>query len=554
MENKIFKSLSAIGIITIITLNLFCSFFMHQSLLLSQKESIKTEFSHLSSNLVTSQENYIDTLKRTITPTRLTLINTEGTVIFDNFETPEKMENHLNREEIIGALENGTAQATRSSKTLGKQTYYFAQKLDENNILRLSFTSDGLYSMIISSVPLMLFFSVIYGLILWLISKKITKKIIEPIDLENGDIYEELEPFTRKIKEQKQKIYKEKAKLSQKISEFNLITENIADGLIVINKSGEIISLNDKAKKIFKNTDTDFVYRNFLELTRSIEIKKAVDNAQNGENTEIILELDTKIYKFHISPITVNSVTNGVFMLIINITNSHKSEKIRREFSANVSHELKTPLTSISGYAELIKSGLVKPDDIKPFAENIHIEATRLIDLIENIIKVSKLDEGDKNVDFVEVSVADAINSVVARLDDKAKISDIIVKTSLDDAQIKVIPHILDETLYNLVENAIKYNNPNGTVNISAKKGENFYKITISDTGIGIKPESIDRIFERFYRADTSHSNKVKGSGLGLSIVKHSVLLLGGEITVSSDENVGSTFTLQFPIKHIDIT
>ena len=545
MKKRIFYSITGVTLASIFIFNIVIAFFMYESFFELEKNRVKQESNQIL-NYITQNNGQVDSLNSI---TRITIISNDGTVIFDNYNDKNIMDNHKDRPEIKSAFEHGIGEETRLSDTLNKQTYYYAVKLDDFNVLRLSITVDSVYSMLFESLPSIIIISIIFIFLSILISEYLTRKIIEPIDKGRFDdnIYDELAPFISKINNQNKRIIKQREELIQKTSDFNVITENIADGLILINQKSEIISINKKAKRILGDKNIDYVSKNIIELNRNLELKNAINNTLSGENSQIEMKIASKVYILHISPVYNNTFIRGVVILIVDNTKNAMTEQIRREFSANVSHELKTPLTSISGYAELIKEGLVQEKDVKVFAENIYNEAHHLINLIEDIIKISKLDEQQKSLDFVKIRLDEVVFKVIQRLEKRSKEKNIAISTELFETEIMGIPHIIEEIFYNIIENSIKYNKDDGEVHISFEKSNKYTIIAIKDTGIGVSEESLDRIFERFYRDDKSHNKEISGTGLGLSIVKHSVNLHKGKIEVSSKIGKGTTFRIYLP-------
>ena len=393
----------------------------------------------------------------------------------------------------------------------------------------------------------MILISIVFIIFALCISSYLTQRIIAPIHNMDDTIYEELLPFIKKIKIQQGEIENQRAELAKKTSEFNVITEDIGDGLVLLNSQSQVITMNKKAESILGNKKK--AYTNIVDYNRTIELQEALKTAYKGHNIEVNIMIKNRLFLFHIAPVYHEKSLQGVVILIVDNTKKHEVETLRREFSANVSHELKTPLTSISGYAELMMEGLVKPEDIQPFAQNIYDETHRLISLVEDIIKLSKLDEGGGKIVFAPVSLLDSITSVVARLEPLASKKDIVIQMELEPIVMLGVAQILNEVFYNIIANAIKYNVDKGQIHIKLYQTAISVVIEIKDTGIGIPDENIDRIFERFYRVDTSHSKDISGTGLGLSIVKHGVNLHKGQIMVESKWQEGTEFKIRFPVE-----
>lgn len=516
---------------------------MYNQLFAQAKKNVKEETAQIKETIL-SNHGTLD-INTIITSNRITLIQNDGKVIFDNFKNFEKMDNHQTRPEIIALNSDITGESTRLSDTLGKQTYYYAERAGDNTILRLSITIDSVYSLLLKTIPHIIIITLFVLLISALVSKYLTKKIISPLYNINEETYDELDLFYKKIRKQKNFIETQTRELSQKSEEFNILTENIADGFILLNAKSEIISTNKNAVKIFGKTNNNYLSKNIIQLNRSDELRTAIDQAYQGENSETTMEIKNRQYILHIAPINNNHEIRGVVILVIDNTAKAQAEKIRQEFSANVSHELKTPLTSILGYAELIKTGMAKSQDIQRFSEKIYKESQTLIDLIEDIIKISKIDEINLKYDEKRVNLKELLENNISRLEILRKQKNIEFHTELENLKVSGIKNILDETLYNILDNAIKYNTQNGAVHVKLYKEGGETLISIADTGIGIPKESLDRIFERFYRADTSHSGNIKGTGLGLSIVKHAIALHKGKISVESEPSKGTKITIK---------
>ncbi len=522
---------------------------MYNQIFENEKTIIKMEFPQVKKAFLAQEEDY--DLTNIVTSSRITLIDSNGAVLLDNRRSPATMDNHANRPEIMALSNQKSAESTRLSDTLGTQTYYYAEKLNDNVVLRLAITMDSIYAIVLKIIPFMIVIAVLVVILSAFISSYLTKKIIAPLYDIDEPVYDELDQFYAKIKGQERYIKKQKFKLSQKTEEFNILTQNIGDGFVLLNVNKEIVSINDKAKNIFGSVRDDYTQQNVLTLNRTDDFIAAIEKSYEGTSCEVSLEIHNKEYLLHISPVKSNKdaieSVEGVAIIIVDNTEKAQAEKVRREFSANVSHELKTPLTSILGYAELIKTGMAKTEDIQGFSEKIFTEANSLLELIEDIIKISRLDEIKSSFENEKVSLTDLIESSISRLDIVAKKKNVTIEKELSDVRIEGIKTVLDESLYNVLENAIKYNVENGNVFVTLQETNSEITVKIRDTGIGIPSDSKERIFERFYRVDKSHSSTIKGTGLGLSIVKHAIHLHGGKIAVASEVMKGTTITIIFP-------
>lgn len=482
---------------------------------------------------------------------RITIVAADGTVIFDNMADASKMENHNDREEIIDARRNGNATVTRISSTLSENTIYCAQELKDGRVVRVSCSQSTPFSMLLSlwwEIILVLIAAVVISALLaTFIAKKIVKPINE-IDLKSPDIdesYSEIAPLLHRLNEQNKEIAAKMEELTKSRTEFALITENMGEGFIIADRHTNILSYNSAALRILgaeKVGDNQSV----LTLNRSPNFLNAIETALGGRHCEQTLEISEKSYGIIANPVMTAGEISGAVIIIFDTTEREQRDRLRREFTSNVSHELKTPLTSIYGISDMICGGIVKPEDVAGFAKNIRDESGRLITLIEDIIKLSQLDENNFTDHREKVNLAELARLAVSRLSSIADRSGITLTVSGGEAEYEGIPSVLEEMIYNLLDNAVKYNKAGGKAEINISDGDSVV-ITVKDTGIGIPADSLDRIFERFYRADKSHSRRIGGTGLGLSIVKHGAQLHGGSVSVESTEGVGTTMTLVLP-------
>lgn len=521
---------------------------------------IQTELRHEAHYLLHNvSENPADLLTnlKTIPPeTRLTLIDPNGQVLFDNTVAASELENHAARPEIQTALLKGEGEALRLSQTLDTQTFYYAKRLSDGSVIRLARTTSSIVQLISNVIPPLAFMTAILTMSALLFTRHIVHRLIAPInalDLEkpltNPAIYDELSPLLQRLNKQQQEITEQFHKIEAQQTEFASIIENLPEGLIIINCKMQILSINNSASKIFSSSPLDCCGCKLLDLDHSTALEKTAVAALTGSRQDITLTLQNRTYQIIASPVYKTRQLEGAFLLFIDITEKHFAEKMRREFSANVSHELKTPLTSISGFAELLKNGLVKPPDIPGFAARIHGEATRMLTLINDIIKLSKLDEKDPSFIKEPLQLNQLIKETLHRLLPLAKTKQITFTFNEQPLpQLIGVRSLIDELIYNLLENAIKYNKPAGNVVVTTKAASGKILLTIADTGIGIPPQHHTRIFERFYRVDKSRSRQIGGTGLGLSIVKHIADYHKAEIALQSTENVGTVITVTFHI------
>lgn len=485
---------------------------------------------------------------------RITLISESGTVIFDTQSPTDSMENHLDREEVKQALEEGYGESSRYSKTLLEKTNYCAIKLSDGSIIRISKAQYSVFSLfLLMTQPFIIVAVIALALALFLahrLSKRITKPLNE-LDLdkpEENEVYEEIKPLLERIELQKRMIDSKSAELSHRQEEFTASTKNMNEGLVVLNEECVIISINKAASKIL-SLDDHCIGKNLLSLNNSASLQELLNKSKTGDHSEVSLQLDATEYQVNASPIVTEGRIDGIVLLIFDITEKEKAEKIRREFTANVSHELKTPLQSISGYTELLKNGMVKPEDTDEFYDRILSESKRMIALIDDIISLSRLDSDIPDMEFCDTDLYEIVRAKTEILKGAAESVKVTLVLSGKSTFVYGIPHLLGDIVYNLCDNAIKYNRENGTVNVDIKSEEHFVILTVSDTGIGIPEEHKERIFERFYRVDKSHSKEVGGTGLGLSIVKHAAKIHNAEINLTSTINKGTSISVRFPKK-----
>ena len=482
---------------------------------------------------------------------RITYIDQDGTVLYDNKADAAEMENHSDRKEFQKAEKYGVGESSRYSDTLSEKTIYYAQRLKDGIVLRVSGTQDSVLALVenlVLPLVLVLFLMLILsGIMASVISKRIVKPVNE-LDLEHPEenqIYEELSPLLTRINQQRRQIDTQLRTLQQKKDEFDQITASMNEGLVLMNEKGTVLSINPAARELF-HAEPDCVGQDFLTVERSHEISCAIRRALEEGHAELRVERGGHEYQLDISRIESEGTVIGAVLLAFDVTEQAFAERNRREFTANVSHELKTPLQSIMGSAELIENGLVKQEDMPRFVGHIRTEAARLVTLIEDIIRLSQLDEGGE-LPFEPVNLKKLAEEASASLASAAAEKQVTIRVHGDDRQITTVRRLASEIIYNLCDNAVKYNREGGSVDVTIDGTAHGAVVTVQDTGIGIPPEHQSRIFERFYRVDKSHSRQSGGTGLGLSIVKHAVQDLGGHITLESTPNVGTKITVSFP-------
>lgn len=548
MTKKINRGILISSVITLIASLLFFVGVQYQMYDDSLKDSLRSEAYIVSKFSDESDLKYYSDADE-----RITLISPDGKVIFDNKAIASSMANHLDRKEVKDALKNGEGYAIRRSETLGIKTCYFALKLDNGNVLRVSNDALTVLAVVTGLLPAICAIAVMAVILAAVLAGIISKKIVKPInniDLDSPEIdssYEELSPFILKINDQNRRIRKQIAQLKRSRLEFDTIAENMEEGLCLTDIEGNIIMHNSGFKKIFGDTG-DIDGTNILTVCRDESFRTILESIKNNKKGENMLVLNGKNYEITANPVfDENSKPCGAAVLAVDITEKEKREKLRREFTANVSHELKTPLTAIIGISDMLKNGMVESKDIKGFANDINSEAVRLISLVNDIIKLSELDEGKETEEKKETTdLLDVSKQVIKSLKTVADKSNISLNLNGESAEIKGGKSLCFEMIFNLCDNAVKYNKENGSVNITVGKDGDAPFVSVKDTGIGVPDGQYDRIFERFYRVDKSRSKSTGGTGLGLSIVKHIALSLGGKIEVKSKLNEGTEIKITF--------
>ncbi len=514
----------------------------------TQVTRLKEELSIVAENVNNHDEEYFESLKSSYF--RFTIVESDGVVIYDSQVDINKLDNHLQREEIAQALKTGRGSSVRYSSTLDEKTYYEAILLDNGKVLRIS-VSQITVSALISRLLPSIFPVVLVSLVIALVSAdKMSKNIVKPLNefdveplLEN-ETYEELAPMLNKINRQHQKIKNQMDEINQKNYEFKQITDAMNEGLVLLNKKGVVISINIAAKKLF-GVDDSAIGKDFLTVDRNLEMSNAIKKAMEGKHSELREIRDGSEYQFIINRIEVDGKTQGVVILSFDVTEKAFAERNRREFTANVSHELKTPLQSIIGSAELLEKDLVRPEDTKKFIGNIKKEAARLVSLINDIIDLSQIDENSE-IKKEEVDLYELAKEVAEALALLSKKKEVEIIVDGKPCVMKGVQRYLYDIVYNLTDNAIRYSKKGGKVTIRLKKEGGNIILSVIDEGIGIASEHQSRIFERFYRVDKSHSKETGGTGLGLAIVKNAVVYHEGTIKIDSKLNKGTTITVQF--------
>lgn len=547
MTAKIFKSTFLTSVLVLIislvlTMGILFSFFEGQI-----KKELQSEADYIEYAVTQHEEGFFKNFSSG--EKRITLIGADGTVLEDTSANPAEMDNHADREEVKDALLKGSGTSVRYSKTLTEKTVYYARRMENGNVLRISTTQYTVMTVVLGLLQPLIYVLVLALILSFALSSRVSKSVIKPIneiDLdhpENSDAYEELTPLLHRILNQQKTIKKQLNEAKKHRDEFKLITVNMSEGFLITDRDGRLLSCNSAALKLLDADENDGTV---LSLNRTGDFRKTVHAALSGERAENTMTHGENTYNLIANPVFEGDKTIGAVIVIIDVTESRRRELIRREFTANVSHELKTPLTSISGFAELLSAGGVPEDTVTDFAKTIYTEAQRLISLVSDIIKISELDEKSVCYEKENVNITELSRDVARRLKMSADKKNVKIGISGEDISVYGVRKILDEMIFNLCDNAVKYNKEGGTVEIRVKKEDGKTVLSVRDTGIGIAPSQQSRVFERFYRVDKSRSKAEGGTGLGLSIVKHGAMYHGAEIKLTSTPGEGTEVTVIF--------
>ena len=553
MTKKIFKSIMfvcalvlAVGLAAVMGI-------LYRNFDRQMRKELSKEAAYLAYGVEQQGLNYLKNIKDK--SARITYIDQDGTVLFDNEADVSEMKNHSDRTEFQKAEKYGAGESSRYSDTLSEKTIYYALRLKDGTVLRVSGTQDSVLALVENLIfplcGLLCLMLILSGIMASAISKRIVKPINE-LDLESPEenrIYEELSPLLSKIHRQNREIQNQLELAKQQQEEFALITENMQEGLIVIDKYTMILSANSSAWNLF-HMDRVCQGESVYCLDREEEFRHAIEQVLSGEHTELVLKLNGSDIQLIANPVIRDKKTEGAVVLLVNVTEKLERESLRREFSANVSHELKTPLTSISGFAEIMQGGLVKNEDIPKFAGRIYKESQRLLQLVEDVIQISQLDEEKTSYVWEPVDVYQVCKNAFESLKEKAKRLNVHLYICGERMKMEAVRTLLEEAIYNVCDNAIKYNRNDGSVSVFLTQTAQEIQIVVKDTGVGIPKEDQNRVFERFYRVDKSHSKEIGGTGLGLSIVKHAVGALKGSVILRSEEGNGTEICMKFPKVH----
>ena len=552
MTKKIFRSTVAVGLAVLlasllIIMGALYSYFGHV-----QEQQLRDELS-IAAAAMTDGEGEVYLSQLHSDDYRITWLKADGTVLYDTRADASTMENHAQRQEVRQALANGAGESSRYSATLLEKTLYYAQRLPDGTVLRLSASRVTMGVLLLSMLPAILAVIAVALILSAILAGRVSRHIVRPLntlDLEHpleNDAYEELSPLLRRLEHQRRQIDEQLRALRRRSEEFEQITASMTEGLVLLDNSGTVLSINPAAQAVL-GTDSACVGQPLVAVERDTAVSRALRDAMENGRAETCMEKDGREYQFDMTRIQADGETVGAVLLTFDVTEQTFAQRNRREFTANVSHELKTPLQGIIGSAELLENGMVQPDDVPRFVGHIRSEAQRLVTLINDILRLSELDEGG-SLPTEPVELLALCRDTANSLEAAAQKRGITVTVTGDEVSVPGVRRLLTETVFNLCDNAIKYNRDGGSVTVTVGRDGGEAVVTVSDTGIGIPAEHQGRVFERFYRVDKSHSKASGGTGLGLSIVKHAVRYHHGTVTLDSREGEGTTFTIRLPIE-----
>lgn len=555
MSKKIFKYIMLVSsLITVLGLAFVVGILYHyfQGQLMGE---LKKEAVYISRGVESAGTDYLKKLNDE--ESRITYVDESGKVIYDNEADVESMDNHGHRKEIREAEINGEGADERMSSTLSEKTMYYAVRLENENVLRVSSNQASVWMLLLQLLPSFVAVLILMLLLSGVFASRLSGKVVEPLnglDLEHpdeNDVYDEVQPLLSKIGRQSRQIRLQLEAARRQQKEFSIITENMQEGLLVIDRYTMVLSVNSSVGRLLKVKEVKTGESVYL-LNRSEEFRDVVCQVLDGKHEDKVLRLDGSEIQVIANPVTRENKTEGAVILLVDVTEKVEREQLRREFSANVSHELKTPLTSISGFAEIMQDGFVKDEDVKVFAGRIYKEAQRLIRLVGDVIRISRLDEGGLPYQWEKLDLYSLTHDIFSTLHEAAEKQEVHMYMEGGSTVLDTVPMIMEEVLYNVCDNAVKYNRRGGEVFVRLKDGEDAVRVNVRDTGIGIPKEDQERIFERFYRVDKSHSREIGGTGLGLSIVKHGVKTLNGRLWLNSEPGQGTEIIMEFPKHHME--
>jgi two-component system phosphate regulon sensor histidine kinase PhoR len=552
MKRKFLQRMCLLAVVTALLCSALSIWVMNGTLYNSVRTEVRKELSYLASAVERDGEIALTQAGSDHGNSHITWIDSDNTVLYDNKALPAQTEDFLSRPEVQDALTTGYGEFAYRSETIGKKTLSAAARLGDGTVLQISIAVDSIFGSMISCLPLMVVAMLIVLFFAILLVRGQSNHLVRAVkDLNlahplSNDTYEELSPLLLRLEKQDHQIEAAAAALQKQQEEFSAITAHMREGLIMLGKTALVLSVNPSALHVLRLPDGEYVGKHIFALSRNLEMQAAVETSLAGVPCEKYLHENGRVFQLMATPVREDGDIQGAILLFLDITEKQAAEKMRREFSANVSHELKTPLTSISGYAEIIQNGLVQKEDLPRFAGRIYHEAQRLISLVEDIIRLSRLDEEGGEVPRESVDLLSLAKETADRLSAQAQRAQVDLSVTGDAVNILGIRQVLSEMLYNLLENAIKYNRPGGRVTCSILSTPKHITVSVSDTGIGIPAAHQKRVFERFYRVDKSHSKETGGTGLGLSIVKHGAMCHNAKINLESTEGVGTTITIIF--------
>lgn len=551
MSKRIFKAMMAVTLTTLLVCMALFIAILFPYFETQLSDELRNELEYLAPNVERDGLGYLERLGDG--QNRLTLIDADGTVLFDSDADPAQMENHADRPEVIQAIAEGAGESSRYSETLTEKTINCAILLENGQVLRISSTQYSSMALLASLTPSLLLVLIFAALVAVTIAYKLSQRLTKPlneIDLEHPQVnqapYEELKPLLRRLHHQNRQIREQIQQLQAQKRQFTAITDNMREGFLVLDADGLVLSYNSSATRLLQ-PEKPLDGHNIRDLTDEPDFLESLHGAQEGEHVESLVPLHGRICQLFANPVYQESTLTGIVLVLLDVTEQQEREGLRREFSANVSHELKTPLTSIAGIAEIMKSGMIAPADVPHFAGKIYDESQRLIQLVRDIIRISQLDENNIHDTPVPVELKKCAARNLSLLESAADAADVTLLLEGGEAVIQAVPAILDEMVYNLCENAVKYNRPGGSVTVTVRSDAAHVTLEVADTGIGIAPEHHSRVFERFYRVDKSHSKEIGGTGLGLSIVKHGAAFHHAQVELESALDKGTTVRIIFP-------
>lgn len=555
MKKRIFLTVFATALITVLVSLILLVGVTYRYINEDTRDQLMAQLDYLSQAVDDEGLTYLNQLENN--SYRITWIAADGAVLFDNRNNISRMENHADRQEFIDAKAHGVSEIERESETMTTRLMYVAEELSDGSVLRIATNDISIggvaWMLAVPSVLLILCIS----LLAWFVARKLSRALVEPLntlDLDHplaGEAYDELVPLLSRIEQQHREIADQRVQLGQQRNEFQTVIDNMREGLVLLNQSGRILLINRSGRNLMKAMaeEDDLAAGEEIITSRNSVVDSLLDKAYDGKTSSATIIINSRSYEIHASPVESDEGIHGAVLFYVDVTEKVEAEQLRREFSANVSHELKTPLHSISGCAELMLSGIVKEEDKPRFLKQIYDEAQHMVSLIENIIKISRLDEEADALPVDKVDLYEITQTVIEQLGNKAASRGIVMDLSGTHVTIKGVKTLLYEMIYNLCDNAIKYNVDDGAISVSVKKTKDAAVVKVKDTGVGISEDQQERIFERFYRVDKSHSRASGGTGLGLSIVKHAAIWHNATIKVKSKLGKGTTFIVRFPLK-----